>query len=77
MAFLTPNSQYRINGVLVNEKIIPDGTVWKDSTKAKRAEETKGERRDKVVHFIWPPWENPGKKSLYLKGETNEICDWR
>lgn len=39
MAFLTPNSQYRINGVLVNEKIIPDGTVWKDATKAKRAEE--------------------------------------
>ena len=38
MAFLTPNSQYRVNGVLVNEKIIPDGTVWKDATKAKRAE---------------------------------------
>lgn len=37
MAFLTPNSQYRVNGVLVNEKIIPDGTVWKDATKAKRA----------------------------------------
>ena len=39
MDFLTPNYQYRINGVLVNEKIIPDGTVWKDATKAKGAEE--------------------------------------
>ena len=39
MAILTPNSQYKINGVLVNEKIIPDGTgtVWKDATKAKRS----------------------------------------
>lgn len=35
MDFLTQNSQYRVNGVLVNEKIIPDGTVWKDATKAK------------------------------------------
>lgn len=31
---LTPNSTYIINGVTVNEKIIPDGTKWKDGTKA-------------------------------------------
>ena len=34
---LTPNSTYKINGVTVNEKIIPDGTVWKDDEKAKNA----------------------------------------
>lgn len=37
MAFLTPNSEYKVNGVLVKEKIIPDGTVWKNEAKAKKA----------------------------------------
>lgn len=31
---LTPNEVYKLNGVTVNEKIIPDGTVWKDAKKA-------------------------------------------
>lgn len=34
---LTPNSTYKILGVTVNEKIIPDGTRWKDASKAKKA----------------------------------------
>lgn len=34
---LTPNAKYTINGVTVNEKIIPDGTRWKDATKARNA----------------------------------------
>lgn len=34
---LTPNKTYKINGVTVNEKIIPDGTKWKNSSKAKNA----------------------------------------
>lgn len=34
---LTPNCTYSLNGVTVNEKIIPDGTVWKDDAKAKKA----------------------------------------
>ena len=34
---LTPNATYQINGVTVNEKIIPDGTVWKDAGKARGA----------------------------------------
>ena len=34
---LTPNVTYTLNGVKVNEKIIPDGTRWKDATKAKNA----------------------------------------
>lgn len=37
MALLTPNATYTINGVKVNEKIIPDGTVWKNDEKAKKA----------------------------------------
>ena len=34
---LKPNTTYTMNGVTVNEKIIPDGTRWKDATKAKKA----------------------------------------
>lgn len=37
MALLTPNTTYSINGVTVNEKIIPDGTRWKNADKAKAA----------------------------------------
>lgn len=37
MALLTPNATYKMNGVTVNEKIIPDGTKWKDGNKAKAA----------------------------------------
>ena len=37
MALLTPNAVYTMNGVTVNEKIIPDGTRWTDAAKAKDA----------------------------------------
>lgn len=37
MAKLTPNVIYTMNGVTVNEKIIPDGSRWTDATKAKNA----------------------------------------
>lgn len=37
MALLKPNVIYTINGVTVREKIIPDGTRWKDSSKAAKA----------------------------------------
>lgn len=37
MATLTPNTVYNMNGVTINEKIIPDGTRWKDATKAVNA----------------------------------------
>lgn len=33
---LTPNTIYIINGVTVNEKIIPDGTTWTNSVNAKK-----------------------------------------
>lgn len=37
MAKLTPNVTYKMNGVTISEKIIPDGTRWKDAAKAKKA----------------------------------------
>ena len=37
MTKLKPNSTYVLNGVTINEKIIPDGTRWKDAAKAKAA----------------------------------------
>lgn len=37
VAKLTPNAVYTMNGVTINEKIIPDGTRWKDAAKAKKA----------------------------------------
>ena len=37
VAKLTPNAVYTMNGVSINEKIIPDGTRWKDAAKAQKA----------------------------------------
>ena len=37
MEKLTPNAVFSINGVTISEKIIPDGTRWKDSAKAKKS----------------------------------------
>lgn len=37
MAKLTPNTTYTMNGVTINEKIIPDGTRWTDAAKAVKA----------------------------------------
>lgn len=37
MAKLTPNAVYTMNGVTINEKIIPDGSRWTDAAKAKAA----------------------------------------
>lgn len=35
---LTPNYTYKMNGVTVNEKIIPDGTRWQNAVKARAAD---------------------------------------
>lgn len=43
MALLTPNATYKVNGVTVKEKIIPDGTRWQDGNKAKKAGFSAGE----------------------------------
>lgn len=41
---LKPNTTYKINSVLINEKIIPDNTVWKDKNKAVKAGFSQGEK---------------------------------
>ena len=40
---MVPDRIYYINGVKINAKIIPDGTVWKDDKKAKAAGFKKGD----------------------------------
>lgn len=40
---LKPDYNYNVNGVTVNVKIIPDGTVWKSEEKAKKAGFSKGD----------------------------------
>lgn len=47
MALLTPNATAKMNGVIINEKIIPDGTRWKDATKAAKAGFEKGDKYKK------------------------------
>lgn len=37
MALLAPNKAYKMNSVTVYEKIIPDGTRWKNASKATKA----------------------------------------
>mgnify|MGYP001419132539 CR=1 FL=1 len=37
MALLTPNSTYKVNGVTIKEKIIPDGTKWQNANSAAKA----------------------------------------
>lgn len=37
MAQLKPNNTYTLNGVAIKEKIIPDGTRWKNASKAVKA----------------------------------------
>lgn len=40
---MNPDRIYTVNGVKINAKIIPDGTVWKDDKKAKAAGFKKGD----------------------------------
>ena len=43
MALLAPNSIYNMNGVMVKEKIIPDGVRWTNATNAEKAGFTRGD----------------------------------
>lgn len=58
MSKLTPNVIYTMNGVKVNEKIIPDGTVWKNGEKAAKSGFRAGE---------------PYKKGMKLSGNTGKV----
>ena len=42
---LTPNATATVNGLTIHEKIIPDGTRWKDSEKARKAGTSAGSLR--------------------------------
>lgn len=42
---LTPNATATVNGLTIHEKIIPDGTRWKDATKARNAGTSAGSLR--------------------------------
>lgn len=65
---LTPNSTYTVNGVTVNEKIIPDGTVWKDATKAQNAGFSKGDLYKKQKKL-----NGTGKASFVTVHNTDDL----
>ena len=71
---LKPNETYVINGVTINEKIIPDGTVWKDDAKAKKAGFRKGQLYKKQL-----PLNNktgkPTKITVHNTGGHSHIAD--
>lgn len=46
---MTANYTYKIHGVIVNSKIIPDTLKWKDATKAKSAGFSKGDKYKKCA----------------------------
>lgn len=69
MAILTPNTTYKMNGVVINEKIIPDGTVWKDATKAQKAGFRAGEPYKKGVKLS----DNTGKVQSVTIHNTNHL----
>ena len=69
---LTPNTTYTINGVKVNEKIIPDGTLWKDDAKAKQAGFTgKGDAYKKGVKLSG----GTGKPKSLTIHNTNDLVN--
>ncbi len=68
MARLTPNATAVINGVTVNEKIIPDGTVWKDATKAAKAGYPAGSLYKKQVLLC-----GTGKPKFVTIHNTNDL----
>ncbi len=59
MAILTPDKTYKMNGVTICEKIIPDGTYWKNANKAVRAGFSAG-----ALY----------KKQRKLTGNTGKVC---
>lgn len=66
---LTPNASYKINGVTVNEHIIPDGTRWKDATKAKKAGFAKGDLYKKQK-----PLSGTGAAKYVTVHNTNDLA---
>lgn len=68
---LTPNATAKMNGVTVNEKIIPDGTKWKDATKAKAAGCSVGTRYKREEKLSG----NTGKVQFVTVHNTNDLAN--
>lgn len=71
MAKLTPNAVYTMNGVTVNEKIIPDGTRWKDATKAAKAGFSAGSLYKKQAKLSG----GTGKVQFVTVHNTNDLAN--
>lgn len=69
MALLTPNATYNVNGVTVHEKIIPDGTRWKDANKAVKAGFRAGSLYKKEQRLT----NNTGKAAFVTIHNTNDL----
>lgn len=69
MAKLTPNHTYTANGVTVNEKIIPDGTRWKNATNAQKAGFSVGSLYKKQAKLS----EGTGKPQSVTIHNTNDL----
>lgn len=67
---LSPNSVYEINGVTVNEKIIPDGTVWQNASKAVKAGFKKGS-----LYKSQSRLSGTGKASYVTIHNTNDLVN--
>ena len=68
---LAPNATAKMNGVTVNEKIIPDGTKWKDATKAKAAGCSVGTRYKREEKLSG----NTGKVQFVTVHNTNDLAN--
>ena len=67
---LTPNATYTLNGVTINEKIIPDGTRWKDAAKAKAAGFSSGDPYKKQAKLC-----ETGKAAYVTIHNTSDITN--
>lgn len=69
MDLMTPNCIYEVNGVTVKEKIIPNGTTWKDAVKAQKAGFSYGDKYKKELRLS----DNTGKVQYVTIHTTNSV----
>lgn len=73
MALLKPNAIAVMNGVTVNEKIIPDGTVWKDAVKAAKAGSIAGSLYKKQILLCGTG--KPKFVTIHNTGDLDNVYD--
>jgi len=69
MALLTPDCTYIMNGVIINEKIIPDGTKWINAANAQKAGFARGDLYKKQRRL----YKNTGKAQYVTIHNTEDI----